>query len=330
MMAKYIKKYSYKGYKIKETPEGEFDIFKPSWDENEPVFDGVANIEDAKSWIVSDIKDDEDDRMMKENAVKDYAKRFKFICEYNFGTSITEDDANPAAAGADPNAAAGGVPPAGDPNAAMPGGIPPAGDPNAAAGMDPNAPAMGGVPPAGDPNAAMPGGDPNAPAGMDPNAAQDGEFEDIDMDGGDGLQPDDNVIDVSQITSSQQQTNDEMQQLDDKFEKLLQLSDKVTQTLEKLSQSAEANQREMQSVKDDLAKRVPTEIEKLKGRVSSGDPYGQTVEDYWKQRKNGDKYDIYPDDEEKEYVLRKSDVEEINPQTVYNSFNNKLRSLVGF
>ena len=314
-MAKYVKNYSYKGYKIKETLNETFDIFKPSWDPNMPIFEEYSSINEAKEWINSDIKDDENERLMKENAVKEYAKRFNRILEYTFGTKteITEDETDPNAQAADPNAA-----PA-DPNAAPPQG----GDPNAAP-VDPNA----------DPNAQAQGGDPNAmPA--DPNAAPpeevDGEYEDIDIEGEEGgLQPDDNVIDVSQITGAQQETNDEMKQLTDKFEQLLKLNDKVTQTLERLAQSAEESKSGLQSVKDDLAQRVPTEVEKLKGRTSYSEPFGNTVEDYWKGRSTGDKYDIYPNDEEQEYVLRKSDLESINPQTVYSSFNQKLRDIVGF
>jgi hypothetical protein len=124
-------------------------------------------------------------------------------------------------------------------------------------------------PPADDPNAAAPPADPNA----DPNAMppDGGEFEDIDIDDGgeDAMQPDDNVIDVSAITGAQEQTNAELQQLSDRFEQLLQLNDKVTQTLDMLAQSAEENRKEVQSVKDDLALRVPTETE-LRSLNNSG------------------------------------------------------------
>jgi len=62
-MAKYVKKYSYKGYKIKETPEGTFDIFKPSWDPNDPIFEELSSIESAKEWIISDIKLDQEETL---------------------------------------------------------------------------------------------------------------------------------------------------------------------------------------------------------------------------------------------------------------------------
>jgi len=316
-MKKYVKKYSYKGYKIKETLDGCFDIFKPSWDPNEPVFEELSNIEATKAWILSDIKDDDNERIMKENAVRNYAKRFKMITEYGFNTRLEEEGEE-----ADPNADPNAAPPA-DPNA----GMDPNADPNAPPPADPNA----------DPNAAP--ADPNV--GMDPNADPNAapmegeeEYEDIDMEGEEGgLQPGDNVIDISQLTDGQDKANSDMEELKNKFEQLLQLNDKVTQTLEKMAQTAELNNQELQSVKSDLAQRVPTEVEKLKGRRTFSEPYGQTVEDYWKQRPGGDKYDIYPDGEgdgEKEYVLRKSDIENINPQTAYGSFNQNLRNLVGF
>ena len=62
-MAKYVKKYSYKGYKIRETPEETFDIFKPSWDPNDPIFEELSSIEAAKEWINSDIKLDKEETL---------------------------------------------------------------------------------------------------------------------------------------------------------------------------------------------------------------------------------------------------------------------------
>jgi len=312
-MAKYNRKiYSYKGYKIKENLEtGGFDIFKPSWDPNYPVFEELPDLEHAKVWIESDKKSDDEERIMKENAVRNYAQRFKIICEYNFNTRLEEEGEG------DPNADPNAAPPA-DPNAAPPADAGVEGDPNAAPPADPNAapPTDAGV--EGDPNAMPMEGE--------------GDFEDVEMDEG-GLQPDDNVIDVSEITGNQEQTNSEMEELKSKFEQLVQLNDRVTQTLEKLAQSAESSQSAIQSVKDDLAQRVPTEIEKLQARPTQSGPFEHTVEDYWKNRPGGDKYDIYPDTEEDgepEYVLRKSDIENINPQSVYNSFNQKLRDIINF
>ena len=320
-MAKYIKNYTYKGYKIKQISEGKYDLFNPSWDANYPILEEVKDLETAKEWINSDIKSVEESRIMKENNVKDYLVRFneimnygskkKRVVEYSFGTRLSEEDA-------DPNAAA-------NPNTAIPA------DPNAAGAADTN-------PAAGNDTGAETSGldsndDSSAMDGADATPMEDeGEFEDIEMDDEGGLQPGDNVVDVSQITDSQQQTNDEMQQLKDKFEQMIQASDKVVQTMEKLAQTAEDNQKELQNVKDDLAQRVPTEIEKLKGRKTFSEPFGNTVDDYWKNRPRGDKYDMYPDneEEEQEYVLRKSDIENINPQTVYNSFNQKLSDLVKF
>ena len=298
-MAKYIKKYSFKGYKIKETADGSFDIFKPDWDPNEPVFEELSSIDDAKEWILSDIALDENHKIMKENAVKEYAKKFKMICEYGFNTRIEEE---------------------GEP------------DPNAQ--PDPNADAQ-----AVDPNTTPPVEGEEVPNMEDTNSVppvegEDSQYEDIEMEDDEtGLQPGDNVIDVSKITDGQEETKDEMQNLKDKFEELVKLNDKVTQTLDRIVKSAEENKNELQSVKTDLAQRIPTDIEKLKGRTTTSGPYNQTVDDYWRNRPGGDKYDIYPDDkdnEEKEYILRKSDIENINPQTVYNSFNQKLRDIVGF
>ncbi len=142
--------------------------------------------------------------MDKKNLIVEEAmKRFQQITEY-----ILAQEGNILEAGEegadDPNAM-GGDPMGGDP---MGGG-----DPNAMGG-DPNA--MGGDPMGGDPNAMgggagtpegfdpqggmdMNGGDPNAmggdPMGGDPNAM-----------GAEPMQPEDEVIDVDELTDSQEET----------------------------------------------------------------------------------------------------------------------------
>jgi hypothetical protein len=62
---KYIKTYSFKGYKIKENQDGGFDIFKPSWDPTEPIIDDINSLEDAKIWILSDINEANESRSNK-------------------------------------------------------------------------------------------------------------------------------------------------------------------------------------------------------------------------------------------------------------------------
>ena len=245
-------------------------------------------------------------------------KRYQQILEYvSLGGSLEEDgedpNADPNAAGGDP--AAGGAPMGGDPAAmgGAPGGDPNAmgGDPNAADG-DPNA--MGGDP------AAM-GGDPNADGGIegfdpqaDPNAGGDPTAMggDPGMEGPDAMGeeqpgPDDNVIDIDDLTNAQDETNQVVQDLNSKFEKLLGVVDKFEKFIEK-------NDGEIASLKQELEKRNPTPIEKLDLRtVNDSYPFNVKPNDYWKTKEETSNYRVGGDETEvpEQYDLHQSDVDDV-------------------
>ena len=204
-------------------------------------------------------------------------KRMQQLYEYSFYNNGVFEDGEP---GADPNAGApaqdpnamGGDPNmmGGDPNAAAPAG----GDPNAmgadpnAMGADPNA--MGGDPNAmgGDPNAAAPAGGVDG-ANLAPNAGMDGG--DPSMMGGDmGSQPcpDDDVVDITQLTdaqdelkANQEQTAEQLEDVDSKLSTLLNVVNKFTQALD-------ANDAKIAELKSELIKRTPTEEETMNVRLT--------------------------------------------------------------
>jgi len=243
-------------------------------------------------------------------------KRYQQILEYvNLSGHLEEEGEDPnadpnaggdpaamgGAPGGDPNAM-GGDPNAmgGDPNAA--GGDPNAmGDPNAAGGDpnamgDPNAQGGGveGFDPQEDPNAA--GGDPNAMGG-DPNAM------DAEQPG-----PDDNVIEIDDLTNAQDETNQAVMDLNDKFEKLLGVVDKFERFIDK-------NDSEIASLKQELEKRNPTPIEKLDLRtVNDSYPFNVKPNDYWKEKEETSNYRVGGDNMEvaDQYDLHQSDVDDVS------------------
>ena len=243
-------------------------------------------------------------------------KRYQQILEYvSLGGSLEEDGEDP---NADPNAggdpAAGGAPMGGDP-AAMGGA--PGGDPNAMGG-DPNA--AGGDPNGGGDPAAM-GGDPNADGGVegfdpqaDPNAGGDPAAMggDPGMEGPDAMGeeqpgPDDNVIDIDDLTNAQDETNQVVQDLNSKFEKLLGVVDKFEKFIEK-------NDGEIASLKQELEKRNPTPIEKLDLRtVNDSYPFNVKPNDYWKTKEETSNYRVGGDETEvpEQYDLHQSDVDDV-------------------
>lgn len=226
-------------------------------------------------------------------------KRYQQILEYvTLGGHIEEEGEDPnamgGAPGGDPNAMGG------DPNAmgGAPGGDPNAmgGDPNAMGG-DPNAAAGGveGFNPQSDPNAdpnAM-GGDPNAMGG-DPNAM-----------GGEQPGPDDNVIDIDELTNAQDETNTAVQDLSAKFDQLLSVVDKFEKFIDK-------NDSEIASLKQELEKRNPTPIEKLDLRtVNDSYPFNVKPNDYWKDKEATSNYRVGGDETEvpEQYDLHQSDID---------------------
>ena len=179
---------------------------------------------------------------------EEYIKKFKrCVLEYTGGFDSTIDEAGEDDAmqdmGGDPGMMGGeGMEPNGDPNAM--GGEPmqPNGDPNAMEG-DPNAmegdPNMvggeGGVegfePEGANPDAPMDGmgGDPNAMGG-DPN-----------MMGGEPMQPGDEVIDVDDLTKSQETAEKKIDKMNHKFEELMgAISNLVKQNAEREKSTVEA------------------------------------------------------------------------------------------
>ena len=172
-------------------------------------------------------------------------------------------------------------------------------DPNAMGGADPNM--MGGDPNAmggADPN--MMGGDPNAMGGEETPegfAPQDAMGADPNMMGGapnamggEPMQPDDEVIDVDELTDSQEETEKEVAKINSKFDKVL----KAIGAFEELLRS---NDEKIEGLKSEFEKRNPTKIEKLHMQTARSYPFNQTPEEYWKEKEATSNYEIIDNDD---------------------------------
>ena len=277
--------------------------------------------------------------LIKQYKLEEAVKRIQKINEYTFyDSTMVEDDQDPNAMGADPN---GGMPPmGGDPNAmgADPnmmggdpnGGMAPMDDPNAM-GVDPN----GGMPPMDDPNAM--GGDPNAMAadpngGMppmdDPNMMGGEEgIEDIDME---TEQPGDEVVDVDELTQSQEATEFKVDNVDDKLNKVLKI-------ISKFNDAIEANDQKIEDLKKEFQKRNPTAEETLNLRSLASYPFSERPDDYWKkQQQDHPNYNVISDndvstaDEQKEFEIRKGDIDNFNEREVMKSLGESHIKLSDF
>jgi hypothetical protein len=223
--------------------------------------------------------------------------------------------------GGDPNG--GGMPPMGGgpkgggaPNG---GGMPPmgGGDPNGG-GMPP----MGGDPMGGDgPN----GGGQAGPDGFDP------QVQDPNMGGGmppmggdpigggmpEGPGPDDDVVDISQLTDAQEETKDEISNLDNKFSEIM----KHIGSFEELLRQ---NDQKIEDLKSEFEKRNPTQIEKLGLQTTKSYPFNVTPSDFWKEKEATTNYSTEPDNNgvgQGQYVITKDDV---NGAVDWKSISNSM------
>lgn len=159
-------------------------------------------------------------------------------------------------------------------------------------GEDPNA--MGGAPEGGD----MGMSDPNAMGGNDmemgdPNAmggAPEGGVEGFNPEGdpnamgGDSMQPDDEVIDVDDLTQSQESAEKKIDAMNAKFEKLMGAVEVlVKQNAQREKEAAEAEKRaaEQQArLESELEKRIPTPQQRMTMRSTKSAPYAMTPNEY--------------------------------------------------
>ena len=235
--------------------------------------------------------------LIKQYKLEEAVKRIQKINEYTFyDSTMVEDDQDPNAMGGDPNAMGG------NPN----GGMPPMGaDPNAM-GADPN----GGMPPMDDPN--MMGGE---------------DIEDIDME---TEQPGDEVVDVDELTQSQEATEFKVDNVDDKLNKVLKI-------ISKFNDAIEANDQKIEDLKKEFQKRNPTAEETLNLRSLASYPFSERPDEYWKkQQQDHPNYNVISDndvstaDEQKEFEIRKGDIDNFNEREVMKSLGESHIKLSDF
>ena len=270
--------------------------------------------------------------LIKQYKLEEAVKRIQKINEYTFyDSTMVEDDQDPNAMGGDPNMTGG------DPN----GGMPPMGDDPNAMGGDPN----GEMAPMNDPNTMGPdpnmmGGDPNGgmpPMGDDPNGAMppmddpnmmggEEDIEDIDIE---EEQPGDEVVDVDELTQSQEATEFKVDNVDDKLNKVLKI-------ISKFNDAIEANDQKIEDLKKEFQKRNPTAEETLNLRSLASYPFSERPDEYWKkQQQEHPNYNVISDndvstaDEQKEFI-RKGDIDNFNERDIMKSLGESHIKLSDF
>lgn len=267
--------------------------------------------------------------LVKKYNLEEAVKRIHQINEYTFyDSAIAEDEQDP---NGDTNGdmsqqgMGGQMPPmdgsqGGGPNAtdAMPQGDPNGGMPQQ--DMDGQMPPMDGGQ-GGDPNAM--GGDMGQGAPM----GDDGNIEDVEMD---TEQPCDEVIDVDELTQSQETTEFKIDNVDDKLNKVLKV-------ISKFNDAIAANDQKIEDLKQEFAKRNPTAEETLNLRSLASYPFSERPDKYWeKQQKEHPNYKVISDndvptaDEQKEFEIRGSDIDNFNEREIMKSLGESHIKLSDF
>lgn len=253
-------------------------------------------------------------------ASRDAAKRFRMLCEYTF--NITEDDGEENMPEEPQEGNMGQEMPQDD--------------------MNPQGGNMGQEMPqdSTDDNQMM-GGNEGAP-GFNPQDNMMGneqgmpvDMEGIDDMGTEPMQPDDEVIDVDELTQAQEETEekvDDMQSYMGKgFKKLLNVVNKLDQMID----NSIAN---MENIKQEIEKRNPTPMEKLNMRAANDSyPFNVSPNDYWANKEATSNYRIGGEDEEDapQYTITQGDIDKmtdfqkISKDLSDANFNQNLMNIFG-
>lgn len=236
---------------------------------------------------------------MTKNSLNEIKYNFRHLVEYVTPEGVVEDENDPNAMGGDPNS--GGDAMGGDPMA-MGGGAPAGGDPMGGGAPMGGDQMGGGAPMGGDPmgGGAPMGGDPMgggqspegfAPQGVDQNAGMDGMGGDPNAMGGAPMGgdpnamggdqnvpgPNDDVVEIDDLTDAQEDTDKKVDSLTSKFEKLMSSIDGIEKRINDID--AHTNQY-LGALKGEIEKRNPTPMQRLTMRSTKSAPYDMTPNEY--------------------------------------------------
>ena len=190
-------------------------------------------------------------------------------------------------------------------NSQMGGEMPPQGE---------QMPQNGNMPPQGDmQQPPMDNGMQDQQMGMMPPPDEDIETEE--------MEPEDEVIDVDDLTQSQEATEYKIDGVDDRLSQIYSVVQKFSDKLDQQQQS-------IMNLKDEFEKRNPTQTEKFNIRSQASGPYNQTPGDYWdKFERENPNYeiirdnDVSPSDEQDKFEIKKSDISGLNMKNISDTLN---------
>lgn len=142
----------------------------------------------------------------------------------------------------------------------------------------------------------------------------------------------DEVIDVDDLTQSQEATEYKIDGVDDRLSKIYAVVRKFSDQLEK-------NEESIMALKDEFEKRNPTEEEKLNIRSQSSYPYSETPKDYWNKKTQENPHynvmynnEVSPSEEQKKFEITKDDISGLNMKSISDTLDidQSLNKYLGF
>jgi hypothetical protein len=260
---------------------------------------------------------------INENQIaKDAAKRFRMLYEYSF--NITEDDEEPSDQNNDQSPMNQNGP---DQNMDMGANQDALG--NEPMPQDDGMPQDAGMPQNPEQQGGVEGLNPDQ-SGMDEPIANGDTDDSIETE---PMQQDDEVIDIDDLTDSQEKTEEKVEDVQKSMKKGF---DKLLDVVSKLNKMIDNNTANMESLKQEIEKRNPTSLEKLNMRTANDSyPFNVSPSDYWKEKELTSNYRINDDDKEKEYTITQGDIDSITDfRTISQdlndtSFNQNLLNIFG-
>lgn len=248
----------------------------------------------------------------KEKILEDAAKRFRMLCEYTF--NITEDDGEEDASidqsqEMDTQQGVEGM------EQPMPDMGNDANNPNDGQ-MQQNQPDMIGDD--------MSNGNGQGATGFNPqdDSMVDDNSSDI---GADGMGEDDEVIDVDDLTQSQEETEEKVDDMQVSMEKGFE---KLIDVVSKLDKMIDASTENMEQIKHEIEKRNPTPLEKLNMRAANDSyPFNISPDDYWKEKEATSNYRIGGENEKDapQYTITQGDIDKITDfQTISKELDDSM------
>lgn len=165
--------------------------------------------------------------------------------------------------------------------------------------------------------------------GFNPNNI---EGDDMDID---TMQPDDEVIDIDELTQSQEETEEKVEDVQVSMEKGFE---KLLHVIKKLDNMIDNSSLNMEKLKQEIEKRNPTPLEKLNMRAANDSyPFNVSPSEYWQTKEATSNYRIGGEEEEDapQYTITQNDIDnitdfrQISKDLDDSQFNQNLLNIFG-